>query len=115
MPRESDSGSGKKGGEARPAPEAPARALRVIQGEGRGRDPTLRSRDDVVRLLVDSAADLLLKRISPERAHEIQRRVDRIMRLFDRFNAEPLVLPILRRELDDLEQIWREGERKRKG
>jgi hypothetical protein len=31
----------------------------------------------------------MLKRISPDRAHEIQRRVDRIMRLFDRVPATP--------------------------
>lgn len=93
---------------------APApRAFRVIRGEGQKRDETLRSRDDVARLLVGSACDLMLKRISPDRAHEIQQRVDRIMRLFDRIPADPVATALLRRELDDLEKLYREGQEKR--
>jgi hypothetical protein len=88
-------------------------ALRVIRGEGRRRDETLRSRDDVARILVAAAADTLLKRISIERAHEIEIRVERVMRLFERLETEPLARPILRRELDDLERLWREGQEAR--
>jgi hypothetical protein len=98
-----------------PAPGARPRGLRVIKGEGQGRDETLHTRDDVVRLLVSSAADLLLKRISTERAHEIELRVNRIMRLFDRLDDDPIAMPLLRRELDDLEAIWREGQARRRG
>jgi hypothetical protein len=99
---------------ARPAGGSPARPFRVIKGEGQGRDETLRSRDDVARLLVAAAADMMLKRISVERADEIQRRVNRVMRLFDKVDQDPVVMALLRRELDDLEAIWREGQRKRK-
>jgi len=56
----------------------------------------------------------LLKRISTERAHEIQVRVDRINRLFDRLGGDPIAMSLLRRELDDLEAIQREGEKKRR-
>jgi hypothetical protein len=91
------------------------RTFRVIRGEGQKRDETLHSRDDVVRLLVGSACDLLLKRISPDRANEIQRRVDRIMRLFDRVPADPVATALLRRELDDLEGLYRDGQSQRRG
>ena len=92
-------------GKARPG-------LRLIRGEGRRREEPLASRDDVARLLVDSACDLLLRRISADRAHEIQRRVDRVMRLFDRVSGDPVAMALLRRELDDLETLWREGQLK---
>ena len=83
------------------------RAFRVIRGEGKRRREPLESRDDVAQLLVGSACDLLLKRISPDRAHEIQTRVDRVMRLFDRIGSDPVATALLRRELDDLEQLCR--------
>ncbi|HCF58679.1 MAG TPA: hypothetical protein DFS52_11890 [Myxococcales bacterium] len=83
--------------------------MRLIRGEGQARDETLHTRDDVARLLVSSAADMLLRRISTERAHEIEMRVERIMRLFDKVGREPIARPLLRRELDELERIWREG------
>lgn len=91
---------------------AQARGLRLIQGNAEGRDGTLRDRGDVARLLAASAADLLLRRISTARAHDIEDRVNRVLRLFDRARTEPLAHPILRRELDELEMIWREGQRR---
>lgn len=90
------------------------RTFRVIKGEGQKREETLHSRDDVVRLLVGTACDVMLKRISPDRAHEIQRRVDRIMRLFDRVPADPVATALLRRELDDLEGVYRDGQDRRR-
>ncbi len=106
---------------ARPAVREPApapitaaapRGLRVIRGEGKRRDETLRDRNDVTRVLVGAAADLLLKRISPDRAQELARRVAKIMRLFDRVDDEPALMLLLRKELDDLEAIVREGREK---
>lgn len=94
--------------------QARARGLRLIQGGAEGRDETLRDRNDVARLLAASAADLLLRRISTARAHEIEARVSRALRLFDRAQTEPLARPILRRELDQLEAIWREGQQQAK-
>ncbi|MDR0966640.1 MAG: hypothetical protein LBM75_09120 [Myxococcales bacterium] len=98
-----------------PREQAQARGLRLIHGGGEGRDETLRDRGDVARLLAASAADLLLHRISTVRAHEIEERVNRALRLFDRARTEPLARPILRRELDQLEAIWREGQAQRRG
>jgi hypothetical protein len=95
-------------------PAQPSRAFRVIQGERARRDETLRSRDDVARLLVAAAADMLLRRITPDRAHAIEERVERVMRLFERVDAQPILLPVLRRELDELEAIWREGDHRRR-
>ena len=94
--------------------QAQARGLRLIHGGATGRDETLRDRNDLARLLAASAADLLLHRISTARAHEIETRVSRALRLFDRAQTEPLARPILRRELDQLEAIWREGQRRDK-
>lgn len=88
------------------APER--RAFRVIRGEGRGRDETLRTRDDVARLMMASAADMMLHRISPERAYEIEEQVERVMRLFDKPRSA-IIDSQLRLELDDLEALWREG------
>lgn len=82
--------------------------LRVIQGLGEKRDEALASRDAVARVLVEAGADLLLRRISPERAQAIEAEVDAILRLFDRVDANPLLLPVLTRRLDDLEAMMRE-------
>jgi hypothetical protein len=103
-------------GERREAPRAPAapRQLRLLKGEGRGRDATLRSRDDLARVLVGAAGDMLLKRISAPRAHEIQAQVERLLALFDRVDREPLLEPVLRRELDGLEALLRESKPKRR-
>lgn len=90
-----------------PRDEAPRR-LRLIQGEGRARSEKLQSRDDLARVLVGAAGDMLLKRISAPRANEIQRRVEKLLGLFDRVDDEPALEPVLRRELDLLEQMLRE-------
>ena len=96
-----------------PEPSAPQRrsgaGLRVIRGEGQRRpDEPLTSRDAVARVLMEAGADLLLRRISPERASEIERQVDRALDLFDRVDANPLILPVLRRYLDALDALMRE-------
>lgn len=90
-----------------PRDEAPRR-LRLIQGEGRGRSEKLHSRDDLARVLVGAAGDMLLKRISAPRGNEIQRRVEKLLGLFDRVDDEPALEPLLRRELDLLEAMLRE-------
>lgn len=95
------------------APRAPSGArpagLRVIRGEGQRRpEEPLASRDAVARVLMEAGADMLLKRITPARAAEVERRVDRILDLFDRVDAMPVLMPVLRRHLDDLEALMRE-------
>lgn len=89
---------------------APTRApgLRVIRGEGRRREEPLASRDAVARVLMEAGADLLLRRISPARAHEIERKVDRVLDLFDRVDVAPVLMPVLKRHLDELEALMRE-------
>ncbi|WP_224361789.1 hypothetical protein [Hyalangium versicolor] len=88
--------------------------LRVIRGEGQRRpDEPLTSRDAVARVLMEAGADLLLRRISPARAEEIERQVDRALELFDRVEANPLVLPVLRRHLDALDALMRETRERR--
>ena len=83
--------------------------LRVIPGGGQRRqDEPLGSRDAVVRVLLEAGADLLLRRISSVRAEEIEGRVDRILELFDRVDAVPALMPVLRRQLDELEALMRE-------
>lgn len=89
--------------------------LRVIPGGGQRRqDEPLGSRDAVVRVLLEAGADLLLRRISSGRAEEIEGRVDRIMDLFDRVDAVPALMPVLRRQLDELEALMRETREVRK-
>ncbi len=92
----------------------PARpGLRVIAGGGTRVQERLSSRDAVARVLVEAGADLLLRRISSERAAEIERTVDRVLRLFDRVDQVPALMPVLQRELDDLEALMRETREKR--
>nr|WP_240358733.1 hypothetical protein [Myxococcus vastator] len=91
---------------ARPAGRAPG--LRVIKGEGQRREEPLASRDAVARVLMEAGADLLLRRISPARAGEIERKVDRVLDLFDRVDAAPVLMPVLKRHLDELETLMRE-------
>jgi len=87
----------------------PARpGLRVLQGGGQRVQEPLASRDAVVRVLLEAGADLLLRRISPERADFIETKVDKVLDLFDRVDANPLLMPVLRRELDDLEALMTE-------
>jgi hypothetical protein len=88
--------------------------LRVIRGEGQRRpDEPLTSRDAVARVLIEAGADMLLRRISPARAEEIERQVDRVLELFDRVDATPILMPVLRRHLDELEALMRETREKR--
>ncbi len=88
--------------------------LRVIRGEGQRRpDEPLTSRDAVARVLMEAGADLLLRRISPDRAEEIERQVDRALELFDRVDDNPFVMPVLRRHLDALEALMRETRERR--
>lgn len=79
--------------------------LRVIRGEGKRKQEGLRSRDAVIRVLVETGADMLLRRISVERAEEIQGNVDRILELFDRVDASPALMPVLERQLAELEAL----------
>jgi hypothetical protein len=104
------------------APEAPVRTvtpisgtpgssrppLRVIRGEGRKSQEPLDSRDAVVRVLLEAGADLLLRRISAERAGEIEAQVDKILSLFDEVDSTPALMPKLKRCLDELETLMRE-------
>lgn len=104
----------RSGSEVASQKETPARpGLRLIQGGGQRRHEPLASRDAVVRVLVEAGADLLLRRISPERAEEIERRVDRVLHLFDEVDASPILMPVLRRQLDDLEALMRETRERR--
>lgn len=93
---------------AQPLPVPNRTGLRVIQGGGQKRQEPLASRDAVVRVLVEAGADLLLRRISPERAEEIERRVDRVLHLFDKVDESPILMSVLKRQLDDLEALMRE-------
>lgn len=110
---------------ARPEPERPATAtalppapkpsfLRVIQGGGERTHEPLTSRDAVVRVLVEAGADLLLRRISPERAQAIETEVNEILDLFDRVDATPGLMPVLRRRLDELEALMGETRDRRR-
>ncbi|WP_256561500.1 hypothetical protein [Pyxidicoccus xibeiensis] len=92
------------------AARSPVRAggLRVIRGEGQRREEPLASRDAVARVLMEAGADMLLRRITPTRAAEIERRVDRVLDLFDRVDAAPVLMPVLKRHLDELEALMRE-------
>lgn len=91
------------------SPRAGAPGLRVIRGEGQRRQQEpLASRDAVARVLMEAGADLLLRRISPLRAQEIERKVDRVLDLFDRVDTAPVLMPVLKRHLDELEALMRE-------
>jgi hypothetical protein len=93
---------------------APGPALRVIRGEGKRRPPEpLTSRDAVARVLIEAGADLLLRHISPARAEEIERQVDQVLELFDRVDSAPVLMPVLRRHLDELEALMRETRARR--
>lgn len=92
----------------KPPPAARAeerRGLRLITGQGQKRKESLDSRDAVARVLVEAGADLLLRRISPERAEYIERTVDQILGLFDQVDEIPQLLPVLRKQLDELEKL----------
>jgi hypothetical protein len=85
-----------------------APTLRLIRGGGPRAPEKLASREAVVRVLVEAGADLLLRRISPERAREIERTVDQVLGLFDRVDQIPALMPVLQRELDGLESLMKE-------
>lgn len=89
-------------------PTAPRPGLRVIPGGGCRVEEPLASRDAVVRVLLEAGADLLLRRISPERAGEIERGVERVLGLFDAVDRSPGALPQLERELEALEALMLE-------
>lgn len=84
------------------------RGLRVIQGGGQRTQEKLGSRDAVVRVLVEAGADMLLRRISAERAEHIEQRVNHILDLFDQVDAKPALLPLLQKQLDELEVLMSE-------
>ena len=92
--------------------EAPK--LRVIQGLGQKQQEPLASRDAVTRVLIEAGADLLLRRISSERAEAIEHEVDEILKLFDMVDDNRLLFPVLQRKLDALEQLMRETREKRR-
>jgi hypothetical protein len=99
------------GREAEPSPKSNSQSrppLRLIEGQGQKKDSPIVSRDGAVRALIEAGADLLLRRISCERAEEIRCSVDRIMILFDRVDVSPELTPVLRRQLDGLEVLMRE-------
>lgn len=87
--------------------------LRVIKGLGQKRVEPLATRDAVARVLVEAGADLLLRRISPERAEEIEGQVDHILNLFDRVDRDKKLMPELAKCLDELEALMRETREKR--
>ena|SRR3712207_3027961 len=82
--------------------------LRVIHGEGPRPPEPLTSRNAVARVLMEAGADLLLRRISTERAAEIERRVDEVLDLFDRVDAQPVLTHVLERKLKELEALMRD-------
>ncbi len=91
-----------------------ATELRLIRGGGgESKQERLDSPESVVRVLLEAGVDLLLRRISAERAEEIESRVDRILGLFGDSShssgsdsAENRNR--LRAELDELEQLMTE-------
>jgi hypothetical protein len=89
--------------------------LRLIRGEGKREHEKLSSRAAVIRLLVESGADVLLRRITPERAQEIERKVERVLRLFDQVDQSPELFPVLQRQLDDLQALMTETRERRIG
>lgn len=88
--------------------------LKVLSGEGRRAQEPLESRDAVARVLMEAGADLLLRRISDERAAEIEGRVNEVLELFDRVDRHPLFMAVLKRKLDELEALMRETRQKRR-
>ncbi|MBL8950214.1 MAG: hypothetical protein JNK82_05520 [Myxococcaceae bacterium] len=82
--------------------------LKLIRGLGQKKIEALSSRDAVARVLIETGADLLLKRISPVRAEAIEADVEAVLALFDRVDKEPALMPELQKRLDDLEALMRE-------
>jgi hypothetical protein len=83
--------------------------LKVINGLGQKKPPErLASRDAVARVLIEAGADMLLRRISPQRAEAIEQDVEEILALFDKVDCDPRAMPELSRRLDALEHLMRE-------
>src|ERR1051325_8211266 len=82
--------------------------FKVIQGLGQKKVERLGSRDAVVRVLIETGADLLLRRISPARAEAIEEEVEAILVLFDRVDQQPALMTELQRRLHGLEALMRE-------
>lgn len=82
--------------------------LRLIEGLGQKQEEALDSRDAVARVLIEAGADLLLHRISCERAEEIEKAVDEILHLFDLVDRNALLQPVLAKKLDALESLVRD-------
>jgi hypothetical protein len=93
-------------------PLSTAPKLRLIRGGGRTQE-RLDNRDAVARVLIEAGADLLLKRISAERAEAIEERVEAVLKLFDRVDRAPALLPELTLRLDELEVLMRETRERR--
>ncbi|MBL8909309.1 MAG: hypothetical protein JNM17_01280 [Archangium sp.] len=87
--------------------------LRVIDGLGQKKTEPLLTRDAVARVLMEAGADLLLRRISHERAEAIEKQVDEILDLFDRVDDNRLLFPVLQKKLDALETLMQETREKR--
>jgi len=87
--------------------------LRVIAGLGQRKEDSLTSRDAVARVLIGAGADLLLRRISTERAEEIEQMVEEILTLFDKVDRAPILMSVLAKKLDALEGLVRESREKR--
>ncbi len=82
--------------------------LRLIKGLGQKQTEPLASRDAVARVLIEAAADMLLKRISAERAEVIEQQVDHILNLFDEVERDKTKFAELAARLDELEALMRE-------
>ncbi len=97
-------------------PFEPARpGLRVIEGGGQPKPrERLNSPEAVMRLLVEASADVLLRRISPERAHEIERQVGKTLRLFESSKGSVRHRQELDRALDALESLMDETRSRKK-
>ena len=87
--------------------------LKLIRGLGQKKIEALSSRDAVARVLIETGADLLLKRISAVRAEAIEAEVEEVLSLFDRVDREPALMSELQKKLDGLEALMRETRERR--
>jgi len=96
-----------------PSGQAP-HGLRLMMGEGKKQPEALNSRDAVARVLIEAGADLLLRRISVERAEHIERCVNRVLYLFDLTEEQPSQLAALQAHLEELELLMQESRGRRR-
>ncbi len=83
--------------------------LTLLKGEGKRVQEPLDNRDAVARVLIEAGADMLLRRISPERAEYIEQKVEEVLVLFDKVDRKhPTAMAELKTRLDDLEALMRE-------